>query len=139
MSDAVDDVAYVGEASAPWTCTIRPAERGGNNWTKVSTIPSYRAADGAKKELRGYLIGDEMGGGHTGAIKAGAMTRVEETRRNNVRIPFLVTWTSADQVALQTKIRNAESVRHTAVRELNLTGAQLVVGCMCFLGADRHV
>jgi hypothetical protein len=67
------------------------------------------------------------------------MIRVEETRRNNIRIPFFVTWTSADQVAPKTQILNAESVRHTAVRELNLTGSQLVVGCMCFLGAIRLV
>lgn len=63
------------------------------------------------------------------------MIRVEEPRMNAKRIPFLVTSTSADQVAPKTQIRNAESVRHTAVRELNLTGSQLVVGCMCFLGA----
>jgi hypothetical protein len=67
------------------------------------------------------------------------MIRVEETRRNNIRIPFFVTWTSADQVAPKTQILNAEPVRHTAVRELNLTGSQLVVGCMCFLGAIRLV
>ncbi|HYT21056.1 MAG TPA: hypothetical protein VEW05_12600 [Candidatus Polarisedimenticolia bacterium] len=67
------------------------------------------------------------------------MIRVEEPRMKAKRIPFLVTWTSADQVAPKTQIRNAESVRHTAVRELNLTGSQLVVGCMCFLGAIRLV
>ncbi len=67
------------------------------------------------------------------------MIRVEEPRMNAKRIPSLVTWTSADQVAPKTQIRNAESVRHTAVRELNLTGSQLVVGCMCFLGAIRLV
>jgi hypothetical protein len=65
------------------------------------------------------------------------MIRVEETRRNDKRITFLVMWTSADQVAPKTQIRNAESDRHTAVRELNLTGSQLVVGSMCFLGADK--
>jgi len=67
------------------------------------------------------------------------MIRVEETRRNDKRIPFLVTWTSAHQVVPKTQIRDAESVRHTAVRELNLTGSQLVVGCMCVLGAIRLV
>ncbi len=67
------------------------------------------------------------------------MIRVEEPRMKAKRIPFLVTWTSADQVAPKTQIRNAESVRHTAVRELDLTGSQLVVGCMCFLGAIRLV
>ena len=67
------------------------------------------------------------------------MIRVEEPRMNAKLIPFLVTLTSADQVAPKTQIRNAESVRHTAVRELNLTGSQLVVGCMCFLGAIRLV
>ena len=29
------------------------------------------------------------------------MIRVEETRRNDKRIPFLVTWTSADQLPRQ--------------------------------------
>ncbi len=77
--------------------------------------------------------------GTPGAIKEEAMIRVEEPRMNAKRIPSLVTWTSADQVAPKTQIRNAESVRHTAVRELNLTGSQLVVGCMCFLGAIRLV
>ena len=67
------------------------------------------------------------------------MIRVEEPRMNAKLIPFLVTLASADQVALKTQIRNAKSVRHTAVRELNLTGSQLVVGCMCFLGAIRLV
>ncbi len=67
------------------------------------------------------------------------MIRVEETKKNDKRIPFLVTWTSAHQVVPKTQIRNAESVRHTAVRELNLTGSKLVVGCMCFLGAIRLV
>jgi hypothetical protein len=67
------------------------------------------------------------------------MIRVEETRRNDKRMPFLVTWTSTHQVVPKTQIRNAESVRHTAVRELNLTGSQLVVGCMCFLGAIKLV
>jgi len=67
------------------------------------------------------------------------MIRVEEPTMNAKRIPFLVTGTSADQVAPKTQIRNGESVRHTAVRELNLTGSQLVVGCMCFLGAIRLV
>jgi hypothetical protein len=62
--------------------------------------------------LRGYPIGDEIGGGHTGAIKEGAMIRVEEPRMNAKRISFLVTWTSADPVAPKTQIRNAESVRH---------------------------
>jgi hypothetical protein len=65
------------------------------------------------------------------------MIRVEETRRNDKRIAFLVTWTSADQGAPKTQICNDESDRHTAVSELNLTGSQLVVGCMCFLGADK--
>jgi hypothetical protein len=55
--------------------------------------------------------------GTPGAIKEGAMNRVEETRRIDKRIPFLVTWTSAHQVVPTTQIRNAESVRHTAVRE----------------------
>ncbi len=67
------------------------------------------------------------------------MIRVEEPRMNAKLIPFLVTLTSADQVGPKTQIRNAESVRHTAVHELNLTGSQLVVGCMCFLGAIRLV
>jgi hypothetical protein len=40
------------------------------------------------------------------------MIRLEEPRMNAKRIPFLVTWTSADQVAPKTQIRNAESVRH---------------------------
>jgi len=62
--------------------------------------------------LRGYPIGDEIGGGHTGAIKEGAMIRGEEPRMNAKRIPFLVTCTSADQVATKTQIRNAKSVRH---------------------------
>jgi hypothetical protein len=48
------------------------------------------------------------------------MIRVEETRRNDKRIPFLVTWTSDHQVVPKTQIRNAESVRHTAVRENKL-------------------
>lgn len=30
-----------------------------------------------------------------------------------------------------------QSDHHTAVRELNLTGSQLVVGCMCFLTTIR--
>jgi len=32
--------------------------------------------------LRGYPSGDEIGGGHTGAIKEGAMIRGEEPRMN---------------------------------------------------------
>jgi hypothetical protein len=67
------------------------------------------------------------------------MIRVDQTIGSDKRIPFSVVWTSADQVAPKTQIRNAESVRHTADRELNLTGSQLVVGCMCFLGAIRLV
>ena len=65
------------------------------------------------------------------------MIRVEETKRNDNRIPFLVTGTSAHQVVPKTQIRNAESVGHTAFRELNLIGSQLVVKCMCFQGAIR--
>lgn len=67
------------------------------------------------------------------------MICVEETKRNDRRIPSLVTLTSAHQVVPETQIRNAESVRHTAARALNLTGSQLVVGCMCFLGLIRLV
>jgi hypothetical protein len=68
-----------------------------------------------------------------------ARIHVETAERNDKRVPFLVTLTSADQIAPKTQVRNAESVRHTAVCELNLTGSQLVVGCMCFLGAIRLV
>ena len=75
--------------------------------------------------------------GTLGAIKEGAMIRVDQTIGSDKRIPFSVVWTSADQVAPKTQIRNAESVRHTDDHELNLTGSQLVVGCMCFLGAIR--
>jgi hypothetical protein len=70
---------------------------------------------------------------------SGAMIHVETAEGNDKRVPFLVTLTSADQIAPKTQVSNAESVRHTAVRELNLTGCQLVVGCMCFLGAIRLV
>ena len=42
------------------------------------------------------------------------MIRGEEPRMNAKRIPFLVTCTSADQVATKTQIRNAKSVRHIA-------------------------
>src|SRR6267154_6605225 len=71
--------------------------------------------------------------GTPGAIKEEAMIRVEEPRMKAKRIPFLVTWTSADQVAPKTQIRNAESVRHTADHELNLTGSQLALRPLSFL------
>ena len=47
------------------------------------------------------------------------MIRVDQTIGSDKRIPFSVVWTSAGQVAPKTQIRNAESDRHKAVRELN--------------------
>lgn len=40
------------------------------------------------------------------------MIRVEETKRNDNRIPFLVTGASAHEVVPKTQNRNAESGRH---------------------------
>ncbi|HWS66534.1 MAG TPA: hypothetical protein VN325_27535 [Steroidobacteraceae bacterium] len=61
------------------------------------------------------------------------MIRVDQTIGSDKRIPFSVVWTSADQVAPKTQIRNAESVRHTADHELNLTGSQLALRPLSFL------
>jgi len=51
------------------------------------------------------------------------MIRVEETRKERYKHSILG---HVDQrrPAPKTEIRNPESVRHTAVRELNLTGSQ---------------
>ena len=67
------------------------------------------------------------------------MIRVEQTIGSDKRIPFPVVWTDADRPSSTTPTRNVGSVGHTAVGELKLTGIQLAVGCICFLGAIRLV
>jgi len=67
------------------------------------------------------------------------MIRVEQTIGSDKRIPFPVLWTDADRPSSTTPTRNVGSVGHTAVGELKLTGIQLAVGCICFLGAIRLV
>jgi hypothetical protein len=83
----------------------------------LSIDPQMRLWKNAPLVLRGCPIGDEIGGGHTRAIKEGAMIRVEETRRNDKRDPFLVHVDQRPPSSSTTQIRNAESVRHMAVRE----------------------
>src|SRR5260370_10371270 len=95
--------------------------------------PQMRLRKNASFVLRGYAIEDEIGGGHTRSHQGGSYDSRRRTENERQTHSIL------DQVGPKTQIRNAESVRHTAVRELNLTGSQLVVGCMCFLGAIRLV
>jgi hypothetical protein len=70
---------------------------------------------------------------------SGAMIHVETAKGNDKRVPFVARWTDAGQGNGKTQTLNTGSIRRPAVRELNLTGSQLVVGCMCFLGAIRLV
>ena len=60
------------------------------------------------------------------------MIRVEATTKSNEHIPFSITWTGTDQISPEARTGLA---RHTAARELSLNGSQLVLGCVCFLGA----
>ncbi len=65
------------------------------------------------------------------------MIRVEETIRNDNRIPVSIRWTSTDQLSPEAKTGHAGLVRDMAAREPNLSGSQLVVGCVCSLGAAK--
>lgn len=63
------------------------------------------------------------------------MDSVDYAFGSDKRIPFSVTWTGAGGLNHETRARNAGSVRERAVSELELTGMQVMVGCICFLGA----
>jgi hypothetical protein len=65
------------------------------------------------------------------------MIRVEATNGNNKLIPPTMAWTSTGQVSPKAQTFNPGSVRNTAFRGLNLTGLQLLVGCICFLCVIR--
>ena len=61
-------------------------------------------------------------------IRSGAMPRVEATMRSDKHIPFSITGHGTDHVS---------PVRDVAACELNLSGFQSVVGCVCSLGAAK--
>jgi hypothetical protein len=61
------------------------------------------------------------------------MIHVETAKGNDKRVPLAVRWIDAGQVSPTTQTLSPGSIRRAAVRELNLTGGQLVVGCICFL------
>lgn len=65
------------------------------------------------------------------------MDSVDYAIGSNKQIPFSATWTGAEGLDHETQTRNAGSVREKAVSELELTGMQVLVGCICFLGAIR--
>ena len=71
--------------------------------------------------------------------RGGGMIRVEETMKNDIHIPFSITWTGTGQASPEAKARLAGLVRDGAARGLNLSGSQLVAGCVCFLGAAQLV
>ena len=65
------------------------------------------------------------------------MIRVEATVKGDSRSPFRSTWTGSGQVGPNVNTRHPGLVRPMVERELNLSGSQLIVGCMYFLGAAK--
>ncbi len=65
------------------------------------------------------------------------MDSVDYAIGSDKHIPFSVTWTGAEGLGHETQTCSARSVCEKAVSELELTGVQVLVGCICFLGAIR--
>jgi hypothetical protein len=99
-------------------------------------IPSQRNASFI---VRGYPTDHARSVRSTGAIGKWSYDSRRNSQGNDKRVPFVARWTDAGQGNGKTQTLNTGSIRRPAVRELNLTGSQLVVGCMCFLGAIRLV
>ena len=65
------------------------------------------------------------------------MIRVEATVKGDNHFPFSSKWTGSGQVGPKVKTRHPGLDRPMVAQELNLSGSQLVVGCICFLGAAK--
>jgi hypothetical protein len=65
------------------------------------------------------------------------MLRIEAAIRNDKNIPLSSIRIAIDQISPKVRSRDTGLVRHTAARELNLSGYQLLIGCVCFLGAAK--
>jgi len=65
------------------------------------------------------------------------MLRVGATIKNDNVIPLSITRVGIDQISPKVKLRETGLVRHKAARELKLSGSQLIVGCVFFLGAAK--
>lgn len=65
------------------------------------------------------------------------MIRVEATIKGDNHFPISGLWTGSGQVSSKAKTRHPGLVRPMAAHGLNLSGSQLVVGCISFLGLAK--
>ncbi len=65
------------------------------------------------------------------------MIRVEATVKGDNHFPISSPWTVSGQVSSKAKTWHPGLVRPMVAHGLNLSGSQLVVGCICFLGAAK--
>lgn len=65
------------------------------------------------------------------------MIRVEAPIKGGNHFPFSSVATNSEPASPGVERRHPGLVRCMAAHELNLGGSQLVVGCICFLGAAK--
>jgi hypothetical protein len=65
------------------------------------------------------------------------MIRVEATIKGDDHFPFASVSTGSGQVNLVVKPPRPGVIRPVVAHELSLSGTQLLVGCVCFLGVAK--
>ncbi len=65
------------------------------------------------------------------------MIRVEPTIKGDNHFPISSLWTGSGQISSEARTRHPGLVRPMVAHELNLSGSQLVVRCICFLGVAK--
>lgn len=73
----------------------------------------------------------------TAAAEEESMLRKASTMSRDEHIPLSIAGTGTGREIPQAKPHHAGSLRAMAMCELNLSGYQLIAGCVCFLGAAK--